>query len=104
MRKHAGISAEGAFPKAAIPAGRLSTPAPTMLLMRFTIDAVMEALPPGFCVAFSSSDGKSAAAVEPRYTFCLDFGGTKPIAGFENTMSFLVVDGPIAKEVMDLPC
>jgi len=46
MRVTAGIIADGAFPKAAIPAGRPRIPAPTMLLTRLKVRFVMEALPP----------------------------------------------------------
>jgi len=45
MRKMAGTIAEGAFPKADIPAGRPRIPAPTMLLTRLKVRFVMDALP-----------------------------------------------------------
>jgi len=46
MRMDAGSTAEGALAKAAIPAGRESTPAPTMLLIRLKISLDMVAVPP----------------------------------------------------------
>ena len=38
--------AEGALPYAAMPAGKLSTPAPTMLFTRLNISLGMDAVPP----------------------------------------------------------
>lgn len=45
MRMVAGMSAEGALPKADIPAGRERTPAPTMHLTRLKISSGMVAVP-----------------------------------------------------------
>jgi hypothetical protein len=53
----AGRSADGALPKAAIPAGNANTPAPTMALMRLKTSAGMVAVP---------SDGNSALVTTPN--------------------------------------
>jgi len=52
IRKEAGITAVGASPNAAIPAGRLSTPAPTILLIRLKVRSDIVAFP---------SDGESVS-------------------------------------------
>jgi len=46
MKSTAGYIAEGALPYAAMPAGRLSTPAPTMLFTKLNISLGMDAVPP----------------------------------------------------------
>ena len=46
MRPTAGIAPDGALEKAAIPAGRDRTPAPTMDLTRLKISSGMVAVPP----------------------------------------------------------
>jgi hypothetical protein len=46
IRERAGTMAPGLLPKAAIPAGRLRTPTPTMALTRLKISLGMVAVPP----------------------------------------------------------
>lgn len=46
MNAMAGYIAEGALPYAAIPAGKLSTPAPTIFFTRLNISLGMDAVPP----------------------------------------------------------
>ena len=46
MRYTAGITADGEFANAAIPDGRLSTPAPTMFFTRLNMRLCIVAVPP----------------------------------------------------------
>ena len=46
MSTTAGRTAEGAFPKAAIPAGKPKTPAPTIFFTRLNTSCEMVAVPP----------------------------------------------------------
>lgn len=63
MRNVAGIMAEGALPKAEIPAGRLNTPAPTILLTRLKVRPDMDALPP------LDEDSSPATAAVMNFSF-----------------------------------
>ena len=74
----AGIIAEGAFPKEAIPAGRLNTPAPTILFTKLNVRLAMDASPPfveedsSFGRGESSSmsiDADAAAMMIPLLSF-----------------------------------
>mmetsp|Transcript_17125 Transcript_17125/g.22281 ORF Transcript_17125/g.22281 Transcript_17125/m.22281 type:complete len:172 (-) Transcript_17125:21-536(-) len=58
----AGMAADGALPKAAMPLGSVKTPAPTMPLIKLNISAEMEAVPPPFGSSPPSSNGAAAAA------------------------------------------
>ena len=46
IKSMAGYMAEGALPYAAIPAGKLSTPAPTILLTKLNTSLGIDAVPP----------------------------------------------------------
>ena len=50
----AGSRAPGAFPKAAMPAGKLNTPAPMILLTKLKISLGMDAVP--LPLSFDASD------------------------------------------------
>ena len=64
MRPAAGMMAEGAFPNAETPAGKLRTPAPTILLTRLNMRADMVPSPPDVFSIPSSLGSSMLAAAE----------------------------------------
>mmetsp|Transcript_1559 Transcript_1559/g.2653 ORF Transcript_1559/g.2653 Transcript_1559/m.2653 type:complete len:103 (+) Transcript_1559:1313-1621(+) len=63
IKATAGSTAEGAFPNAAIPAGRDSTPAPTIDLTRLKISLGMVAVPVPAVEALLSAAASSSSAM-----------------------------------------
>eukprot|EP00978_Attheya_sp_CCMP212_P040958 scaffold229254_cov51-Attheya_sp.AAC.2 len=73
MSTDAGMSADGAFPMAAMPAGRLSTPAPTMLFTRLNTSLGMVAVP----LPTPASDSSAAPPAPVICTATFDASGTR---------------------------
>lgn len=71
MSAVAGITALGALPNAAIPAGKLSTPAPTIDFTRLKTSLGIEAVPP---VLFDASIASTAAALDDMANAILPLG------------------------------
>ena len=69
ITKNAGNNAVGVFPYAAIPAGKLNPPLPTIFFNKFDISSPMEANPPSpFC--HTSDDSKIQFGLNLDFSCC----------------------------------
>jgi len=104
MRTVAGMRAEGALPKAATPAGRDNTPAPTIFLTRLKTSFWMVALP-SFAPPRTSSRAMASSCVGLRPNVCPDLGrggiveagvcvepGWKPLTNIGDALLWIVSD------------